>query len=58
MREGGASRWCRCSKQLGIDTLLLGFGLEDDNVHAANEKFDLDALTRWNAGCGSSLCEK
>ncbi|HEX4054055.1 MAG TPA: dipeptidase [Tepidisphaeraceae bacterium] len=29
---------------LGIDTLLVGFGLPDDCVHSPNEKFDLDAL--------------
>jgi acetylornithine deacetylase/succinyl-diaminopimelate desuccinylase-like protein len=45
MREGGSIPVVMMfKKQLGIDTLLLGFGLEDDNVHAPNEKFDLDAL--------------
>jgi acetylornithine deacetylase/succinyl-diaminopimelate desuccinylase-like protein len=29
---------------LGIDTLLVGFGLPDDRPHGPNEKFDLDAL--------------
>ncbi len=29
---------------LNIDTLLVGFGLDDDRVHSPNEKFDLDAL--------------
>jgi acetylornithine deacetylase/succinyl-diaminopimelate desuccinylase-like protein len=33
---------------LGIDTLLVGFGLPDDRVHSPNEKFELDALY---AGC-------
>ena len=29
---------------LGLDTLLMGFGLNDDKVHSPNEKFDLRCL--------------
>ena len=29
---------------LGLDTLLMGFGLNDDQVHSPNEKFDIRCL--------------
>ncbi|HSZ59595.1 MAG TPA: dipeptidase [Tepidisphaeraceae bacterium] len=45
IRSGGSIPVVGLIKQvLGIDTLLVGFGLPDDRVHSPNEKFDLDAL--------------
>ncbi len=34
------------SEILGIDTLLLGWGQDDDNPHSPNEKFSLDDFAR------------
>jgi len=45
IRGGGSIPVVQVIKNvLGIDTLLLGFGLPDDAPHSPNEKFDLDAL--------------
>lgn len=41
-REGGSIPVVSTFKQqLGVDTLLLGWGLDDDNTHSPNEKFHL-----------------
>jgi len=42
MREGGSIPVVTLlKKQLGVDTLLLGWGQNDDNLHGPNEKFSL-----------------
>jgi acetylornithine deacetylase/succinyl-diaminopimelate desuccinylase-like protein len=45
MREGGSIPVVAPLKSvLGLDTLLVGFGLPDDRIHSPNEKFNLSAL--------------
>jgi acetylornithine deacetylase/succinyl-diaminopimelate desuccinylase-like protein len=46
-------------RELGIPTVLMGFGLPDDNLHAPNEKFNLsnfhrgiESIVRWLALVG------
>ena len=42
MRDGGSIPVVGLIKQhLGVDTLLLGWGQNDDNLHGPNEKFSL-----------------
>lgn len=58
-RSGGSIPICGVfKKELGLDTLLVGYGLPDDRVHSPNEKFDLDALhagTRTSAALYDEL---
>jgi acetylornithine deacetylase/succinyl-diaminopimelate desuccinylase-like protein len=48
-------------RQLGIPTVLMGFGLPGDNMHAPNEKFELDNFYRgietsiWNLAAAATL---
>ncbi len=47
LREGGSIPIVNQFKKiLGLDTLLLGLALPDDNAHSPNEKFDLDVFAK------------
>lgn len=47
MREGGSIPIVNEFKRiLGVDTLLLGLALPDDNAHSPNEKFELDCFEK------------
>ena len=44
-RSGGTIPVVAMFKEvLGVDSLLVGFGLPDDHVHSPNEKFDLECF--------------
>ena len=43
--------------RLGLDTIFMGFGLEDDRVHSPNEKFELECF-RWGARSHAVLIEE
>ena len=46
-REGGTVPVVGLIKEiLGVDSLMLGFGLPDDNLHAPNEKFHVKNFHR------------
>jgi acetylornithine deacetylase/succinyl-diaminopimelate desuccinylase-like protein len=47
MREGGSIPVVAAFRELlAVDTLLLGWGLDDDNAHSPNEKFSLADFQR------------
>lgn len=47
IREGGSIPIVNhFADRLGVDTLLLGWGLDDDNTHSPNEKFSIDDFHR------------
>ena len=52
LREGGSIPIVnQFQKILGVDTLLLGLALPDDNAHSPNEKFDLDIFAQGQRMC-------
>ncbi len=47
IREGGSIPIVlTLSEELGVNVLLIGFGLPDDNMHGPNEKFNLDDFVK------------
>jgi acetylornithine deacetylase/succinyl-diaminopimelate desuccinylase-like protein len=58
MREGGSIPVVGLIKQhLGVDTLLLGWGQTDDNLHGPNEKFSIADFHRGIKSAAHLLAE-
>lgn len=56
IREGGSIPIVASFKEkAGIDTLLLGWGLNDDNTHSPNEKFNLADFQRGTRSSAALL---
>ncbi|MGB3545194.1 M20/M25/M40 family metallo-hydrolase, partial [Rubrivirga sp.] len=52
-REGGSIPIVADFKKiLGLDTVLMGFGLDSDSIHSPNERFGLD---RFHQGIEASI---
>lgn len=58
IKSGGSIPVAGMLKQeLGIDTIFMGFGLDDDRVHSPNEKFEL-ACYRMGCRCHAAFMEQ
>ena len=54
IREGGSIPIVGdFQEKLGVETLLLGWGLDDDNTHGPNEKF---SVADYHRGIKASAC--
>ena len=53
IKDGGSLPLCYwVESELGIKSILMGFGLQEDNMHGPNESFD---LTNFNNGIKTIL---
>jgi acetylornithine deacetylase/succinyl-diaminopimelate desuccinylase-like protein len=58
MREGGSIPVVGLFKtHLGVDTLIVGWGQDDDNLHGPNEKFSLADFHRGIKASAHLLAE-